>query len=37
MDDIVCALTDEYEVDENMARNAAEAFVAKLKELNFLA
>ena len=27
----------EYEVDENMARNAAEAFVAKLKELNFLA
>ena len=36
MDDIVCAITDEYEVSADTARTAAEAFVAKLKELNFL-
>lgn len=36
IDDIVRAITDEYEVDANKARKAAEAFVAKLKELNFL-
>lgn len=37
MDDLVQALTDEFEVDADKARKAAEAFVAKLKELNFLA
>ena len=35
--ELVKALLDEYEVDEPTARRAAEAFVAKLKELNFLA
>lgn len=37
IDEIVCAITDEYEVDADTARKAAVAFVAKLKELNFLA
>lgn len=37
MDDLVQALTDEFEVDADKARKAAKAFVAKLKELNFLA
>lgn len=37
MDDLVQALTDEFEVDADKARKAAEAFVAKLEELNFLA
>jgi len=36
MDELVKALLDEYEVDEARARSAAESFVAKLKELNFL-
>lgn len=37
MDELVIALTNEYEVDEAVARRAAESFVSKLKELNFLA
>ena len=37
LDDLVKALTDEYEVDQDMARYAAESFVAKLKEHDFLA
>lgn len=36
IDGLTDALTSEYEVDEPTARRAAEAFVAKLKELNFL-
>ena len=31
------ALMSEYEVDENLARKATVDFVAKLKELDFLA
>lgn len=37
MDEIVAALTEEYDVTEAVARSAAEAFIAKLKELDFLA
>ena len=37
VDELVIALTNEYEVDEAVARRAAESFVSKLKELNFLA
>ena len=37
MDELVIALTNEYEVDEAVAHRAAESFVSKLKELNFLA
>lgn len=36
-DEIVAALTEAYDVTEAAARSAAEAFVAKLKELDFLA
>ena len=36
IDELVRALTDEYDVDEALARKAAESFVKKLKELNFL-
>ena len=36
-EDLVKALTDEYEVTEELARSAADAFVLKLKELDFLA
>jgi hypothetical protein len=35
-DELVSALTSEYEVDEATARGAAESFIAKLKELDFL-
>ena len=37
MDCLVKALTSEYDVDEPLARKAAESFVARLKELDFLA
>lgn len=37
MDDLVRALLDEYDVEETVARASAERFVAKLKELDFLA
>ena len=36
IDELVTALMQEYDVDEARARKAAEGFVAKLKELNFL-
>lgn len=36
MEELVDALMSEYDVDEARARSAAEAFVARLKELNFL-
>lgn len=36
-DDLVRALRSEYDVDEETARQAALRFVAKLKEMNFLA
>ena len=36
-EELVKALTDEYEVDEAMARQAVRSFVEKLKELSFLA
>lgn len=36
MDELVQALTDEYDVSADLALKAAESFVAKLKELNFL-
>ena len=37
MDGLTKALTDEYEVTNELARSAAEQFVARLKELDFLA
>lgn len=37
IDELVNVLMAEYEVDEQMARMAAESFVGKLGELNFLA
>ena len=37
MEEIVAALTEEYDVTEAVARSAAEAFIAKLKEHEFLA
>ena len=37
VDELVGALMAEYEVDEQMARKAAESFISKLGELNFLA
>ena len=37
IDELAAALTAEYDVDEKMARMAAESFVLKLRELNFLA
>ena len=36
LDELVGALTAEYDVDESTARRAAENFVAKLEELGFL-
>ena len=36
-DELVKALTDEYNVDQDMACRAVESFVAKIKELGFLA
>ena len=36
-DELVKALTDKYEVSEDVALSAVEDFVAKLKELDFLA
>lgn len=35
-DELVTALTSEYDVDEVTARTAVESFIAKLKELDFL-
>jgi hypothetical protein len=37
IDELVDALLAEYEVEEARAREAAEHFVARLKELDFLA
>ena len=37
IDELVGVLMAEYEVDEKMARKAAESFVSKLRELDFLA
>ena len=37
VDELVEVLMAEYEVDEKMARKAAESFVGKLRELDFLA
>lgn len=37
IDELVGVLMAEYEVDEKMARKAAESFVGKLGELDFLA
>ena len=37
VDELVDVLMEEYEVDEKMARKAAESFVGKLRELDFLA
>lgn len=37
VDELVEVLMAEYEVDEKMARKAAESFVGKLWELDFLA
>lgn len=37
MDELVSALTAEYDVTEELAKNAAERFIAKLEELKFLA
>ena len=37
IDELVAALTSEYDVTEDVARDAAENFVKKLKELNLLA
>lgn len=37
MDEIVRALTEEYEVTEKLAREAAEKFVKRVEELGFLA
>ena len=36
IDELVVALTAEYDVDVETARVAAESFIAKLKELDFL-
>ena len=36
VDELVLALTSEYDVDEATARLAAESFISKLKELDFL-
>ena len=36
IDDLVVALTSEYDVSTERAKEAADGFVAKLKELNFL-
>ena len=37
MDEIVSALTSEYDVTPELARTAAETFISRLKELDFLA
>lgn len=34
--ELVKALLDEYDVDETLAREASERFIAKLKEFGFL-
>ena len=34
MDELVCAILDEFEVDESTARKDAEEFVEKLKNIN---
>ena len=34
MDELVAAILDEFETDEQTARSDAEEFVAKLKEIN---
>lgn len=36
IDELVAVLTAEYDVDEATARVAAESFISKLKELDFL-
>lgn len=36
IEDIVAALSAEYEVDTETAKNSVEKFVARLKELEFL-
>lgn len=36
-DELVSALTSEYEVDEVVAKTATDGFITKLKELDFLA
>ncbi|MGN1097363.1 MAG: PqqD family peptide modification chaperone [Clostridia bacterium] len=33
MDELVCAIMEEYDIDEDRARNAAETYVGKLAEL----
>ena len=35
-DELVGVLTSEYDVSEELAREAAESFVSKLRELDFL-
>lgn len=37
VDELVIALTSEYDVDADLAKTSAEGFLDKLKELNFLA
>ena len=34
MDELVCAILDEFEIDESTARKDAEEFVEKLKNIN---
>ncbi len=36
IEDIVAALSSEYEVDTETAKNSVEKFIARLKELEFL-
>ena len=37
VDGLVASLTSEYNVDDELARKAVESFIARLKELDFLA
>ena len=37
MDEIISTLTSEYDVTPDLARTAADSFISKLKELDFLA
>ena len=37
VDGLVASLTSEYDVDDELARKAVESFIARLKELDFLA
>ena len=37
MEGLVVALTSEYDVTQELAEKAAESFISKLKELDFLA